>query len=294
MTTDALSQVLWLRRLADFWSLIKARQTALLLFTGLCGYLMGNHSPTWPATLGMAAGLFLAIGGCTALNMLLDRDIDAAMGRTSGRPLPGGRIRPLEAALFGGALSLAGLTFSFGLDWRFGMVVAAGFAFDLFVYTLWLKRRSALSILYGGVAGGMPVLAARVLALGYVDAIGLLLAAAVLLWIPGHILTLATRHAGDFRRAGVPVWPNRYGQRATHLLVATAMLLHVAVLATAALLLRIHPPTLGLLLAGGLAMVTLAVLQLLRPGEGRNWLLFKAASVYMVLSMALLTIGSLV
>jgi len=293
MAADTLPKALWTRRLIDFGSLTKARQTALLLFTGLCSYLLSSRTPDAPVALWMAVGLFLSIGGCTALNMLLDRDIDARMARTARRPLPAGRIRPWEAALFGSVLSLSGLALSFALDWRFGTVVAAGFAFDLLVYTAWLKRRTALSILFGGIAGGMPALSGRVLALGRIDAVGLLLAAAILLWIPAHILTLAMRYAEDYHRAAVPAWPNRYGPRATRIVIAIANLLNAGMLMACAALLRVHVAVLGLLLALGLSMVGLAALQLLRPSERRNWLLFRAASVHMLLSTLLLMIGVL-
>lgn len=294
MAITTLPRAAWTQRFADFWALIKFKQTALLLVTGFCGYLLGRGWPVPPLEgLGMLAGLFLAISGCTALNMVLDRDIDARMARTAGRPLPAGRIRPSQAALLGSSLAAAGLALCLALDWRFGLVVTAGLAFDLLVYTTWLKRRSALSIVFGGVAGGMPVLAGRVLALGYVDPIGLLLASAVLLWIPAHILTLALRHADDYRAAGVPTWPNQYGPRATRLFIAVSNLLNALTLTTTALLLRLHPIPLALLVALGLAMLALAAAQLVAPTDRRNWLLFKAASVYMLLSSLLLTGGSL-
>jgi protoheme IX farnesyltransferase len=281
-------------RLADFVALTKLKQTALLLITGLCAYALTHGWPFEPLPMaGMAAGLFFSISGCTVLNMLLDRDVDARMGRTRGRPLPSSRIQVTEAALFGGALSLLGLGFSFGLGRSFGLVIAAGFFFDLVVYTAWLKRRTALSILLGGVAGGMPVLAGRVLALGRVDLVGLLLAGSVLLWVPSHILTLALRYGGDYRRAGVPVWPNVYGRRSTHSFIAGANLLNVLVLMACALFLRVHVLALIPLLAMGLAMFGLSMVQLIDPDEGRNWLLFKAASLYMLASSLLLTVGGL-
>ncbi len=242
----------------------------------------------------MTAGLLLSISGCTVLNMLLDRDIDARMERTSARPLPAGRIRPLEAGIFGGLLSLAGLALSFTLDLGFGIVVVLGFGFDLLVYTVWLKRCTPLSILFGGISGGMPVLAGRVLALGHIDLVGVLLAGSILLWIPSHILTLAIRYADDYRRAGVPVWPNVHGARATRLVIAAANLLNALVLVACALMLRVHPVTLMLLLGMSLGMLTLASLQLAAPTERRNWLLFKFASLYMLASSLLLTVGSLV
>jgi protoheme IX farnesyltransferase len=281
-------------RLADYWSLIKFRQTALLLITGLSSYALTRGLPLDPVeSVWMATGLLLSISGCTALNMLLDRDIDARMGRTMDRPLAAGRMRPLEAALFGGLLSVVGLIHCLALDLRFGIVVALGFAFDLLVYTVWLKRRTPLSIVLGGVSGGMPVLAGRVLALGRVDVIGVLLTSSVLLWIPSHILTLTLRYADDYDRAGVPVWPNVYGRQVTRLVIAGANLLNVLVLLTCAWLLRVHVVALIPLLGMSLGMFVLASLQLVAPTDERNWVLFKVASVYMLASSLLLTVGAL-
>ncbi len=282
-------------RVTDYWALLKFRQTALLLVTGLAGYLSGQGRFARPTeTLWMAAGLLFAIAGCTALNMVLDRDLDARMARTAGRPLPTGRLRLDQATVLGVILSLLGLSLSFTLNWRFGAVVAVGFAFDLLVYTALLKRRSALSIVFGGVAGGMPILAGRVLAIGRVDLVGLLLAASVLFWIPSHILTLSLHYEEDYRQAGIPTWPAVYGPRATRLFIAASGLLNALALGTSAVLLRLHPMPLAVLLAMSLALVGLAFLLIFYPDERRNWLLFKAASLYMLCSSVLLALGSLI
>ncbi len=294
MRKSVFRRATWTHRAADYWALTKFRQTVLLLVTGLAGYLSGRGRLARPMeALWMAAGLLLTIAGCTALNMVLDRDLDARMARTSGRPLPSGRLHVDQATTFGVILSLVGLFLSFALEWRFGTVVAAGFVFDLLVYTALLKRRSALSIVFGGVAGGMPILAGRVLALGQVDLVGLLLAASVLFWIPSHILTLALRYGEDYRRAGIPTWPGVYGPRATRLFIAASSILNALTLGTSAVLLHLRPIPLALLLAMSLALVGLAFLLLFRPDERRNWLLFKAASIYMFLSSVLLALGSL-
>lgn len=282
-------------RMIDLGALIKSRQTALLLFTGLCAYALTHGLPLdAPEASRMAAGLFLSISGCTVLNMLLDRDIDARMGRTAARPLAAGRIRPGEAFALGGALSLAGLGLSFWLDPYFGAVVALGFVCDLLVYTAWLKRRTPLSILFGGVAGGMPVLAGRVLALGRVDLIGLLLGGSILLWIPAHILTLTIRYADDYQSAGVPTWPGAYGIRRTHTFIAAANLANTVSVEICALLLRVHPLMQAALLAGSVGLCGLSIAQITAPTERRNWLIFKLASLYMVFSSSLLTIGGLI
>ncbi len=281
-------------RLGDLLALIKPPQTALLLWTGLSAYLLTvRWRPDLGEMLGMLAALLMAVAGCTALNMVIERDLDGCMERTCRRPLPAGRIGLGQAVAWGGGLSLAGLGLAFALDLGFGGVVAAGFAFDLGVYTLWLKRRTALSILFGGVAGGMPALAGRVLALGRVDLVGLLLAGAVLLWIPAHILTLAQHYAEDYRRAGIPVWPNLYGRPATRAVISIANLLNSAALTWCALLLQVHRAVLWVLVAMGLGLAALSLYQWIRPTERRNWLLFKLASVYMLVSSLFLALGRL-
>jgi len=281
-------------RARGFWTLTKLRQTALLLVTGICAYALTEGLPFDPVEgLWMASALFLSISGCTVLNMVLDRDIDALMERTADRPLPAGLIRPSEATVFGGAISILGLMLAFALDIGFGLVISVGFILDLVVYTVWLKRRTPISILLGGASGAMPVLAGRVLSLGRVDAVGILLATSVILWIPSHILTLATRCAGDYERAGVPTWPRVYGNRATRVFIAGSNLLNTIALTTAGLMLHIHDVALIALLATSLAICVLATIQLAAPSVERNWLLFKAASLYMLASSLLLTLGSL-
>ncbi len=280
-------------RLADLGALLKSRQTLLLLFTGLCAYMLTRGASLDPLEgIWMTIALLLSISGCTVLNMLLDQDIDAQMERTAGRPLPAGRVSRFEATVLGGLLSVTGLALAFTLDVRFGTIIAVGFAFDLLVYTAWLKRRTPFSIVFGGIAGGMPVLAGRVLALGRVDLVGLLLAASILCWIPSHILTLAIRYADDYRRAGVPVWPNVYGRRATRLFIAAANLLNTLVIMACTFLLKVHAAAQVALLGMSVGMFALAVFQLLAPTEPRNWRLFKLASLYCLASSLLLTAGT--
>lgn len=276
-----------------YLALTKPLQTALLLVTGVCAYALSRPGTVaWGELLAAALALTGAVGGCTVLNMVLDRDIDARMGRTTRRPLPSGRVSVRSALLFGLALSLPGLALSWALLPLFGLIVTLGFVIDLGVYTLWLKRRTPLSILFGGISGGMPALAGRALALGRVDLVGILLAAGVLLWIPAHILTLATHYAREYHLAGVPVWPNVYGPTATRRVIAIATLLDVAVLGAAGWWLGIHRVTLGVLMALGAGLTGLSIAVLIRPTERLNWVLFKFASLYMLGAFVCLTIGT--
>ncbi len=275
-----------INRLRVYWPLLKSLQTGLLLITGLAGF-MSARCPVlhWPALLGLAGSLFLAIGGSTVLNMWYDRDIDAIMPRTLNRPLPSGRITPREALTVGLVLGVLGVGWAVALQPLYGAIVLAGLFFDVVVYTLWLKRRTAWSIVWGGVSGGMPVLAGRVLGLGRVDWIGLMLALAVLFWIPTHILTFAMRYHDDYRRAGVPTFVTLYGFPATRAIIAGSSVLAALAMAAAAHGIGMAWGYLRLMavLSGGL--LVLATASLVRPSERMNFGLFKYASLYMLSTM---------
>lgn len=280
-------------RIGALVALTKQKQTMLLLITGVGAYVLTLPGALrWPPLLLGATALWLSVSGCTVLNMVLDRDIDAKMARTAGRPLPMGEVSVRAAIAYGLVLSVSGLGLAWGLGAVFGAVVTAGFLIDLAVYTAWLKRRTPYSILVGGLSGGMPALAGRALALGRVDLVGVLLAAGVLLWIPAHILTLAMRRADEYRAAGVPTWPSVHGTAATRLLIAASSVFGALTLFVAGWLLHIQIATLALLEVLGVILCTLAIGGLVRPSDRHDWLLFKVASVYMAASFGCLVVGA--
>lgn len=284
---------LW-QRLRLYLQLIKSLQTALLLVTAAAGYISGCCFNLTAASLAaMLGSLFLAVSGSTVLNMVWDRDIDARMGRTARRPLPAGLICAREGWLLGGALTGAGLLWAAAIQPGFALVVLAGVVFDVLVYTMLLKRRTPHSIIIGGLSGGMPVLAGRVLAAGRLDAVGVLLALGVLLWIPTHILTFSIKYQHDYARAGVPTFPAVYGVTVTRRLIALSTLLAVSVFFTAGHLIGLSLPLLaGLGLLGAL-LTALVTISILRPHPRLNFVLYKGASVYMLASMLLLIIGGM-
>ncbi|HHV34167.1 MAG TPA: protoheme IX farnesyltransferase [Syntrophomonadaceae bacterium] len=275
-------------KLQAYWELTKSKQTFLLLITGWAGFASAGHPVTdWVTMLSLLGSLYLAISGSTVLNMYMDRDIDARMPRTVKRPLPAGVLRPREALAFGSLISLLGVVWAFTLGSLFGVVVAAGLFFHAVVYTMWLKRKTAFSVIPGGVSGGMPVLAGRVLGTGSIDIIGVLLALAVLLWIPIHILTFAMRYAKDYNLAKVPTFPALYGEERTRMVLAVSTILTGLAMLLAVLLNGVRGP---FLLASILAVVVLIILAVFCstfPTSKRNFLLFKAASIYMLASMLL-------
>jgi heme o synthase len=283
-----------LRHLRVYWTLIKSLQTGLLLVTGLAGYLSGvpvAHFAGEAAAL--AASLFLAISGSTVLNMVWDRDIDALMQRTCRRPLPSGMAGTGETLGLGILLSIGGVVWAFILQPLYGLAVFGGLFFDFAIYTAWLKRRSPWSIVWGGLAGGMPILAGRVLATGVFDLAGGLMALAVLFWIPTHILTFSLRNAQDYARAGVPVMPNIFGERATLAIIAGSTVAAVMTIVAAARLAGTAPPYLWALGSLGVPLVITAILQIMIHSSKLNFLLFKMASVYMLAAMALIMVGSI-
>ena len=291
---SAVDQAAFLDKLRGYWALIKSRQTLLLLATSVAGYLSARPrtASVQEAAL-MLLSLFAAVSGTTALNMVFDRDIDARMARTEDRPLPSGILAPTEAAAFGGVLVGAGMGTAMWLSWVFGVVVAAGVLFDLAVYTLWLKRRSAWSIVFGGISGGMPILAGRVLGMGEVDGLGLLLAVSVLTWIPAHIMTLSMTYASDYGRARVPTWPTVHGFASARRFIALANGLRIVALVGAGWLLSICPYSLALLGFSGAVMLGLSIWSVCQPSAKLNDVLFKFASMHMLGSTVLITLGAM-
>src|SRR4030066_1793461 len=194
---------------------IKSLQTGLLLSTGIAGYFSAHTAPDLGVLSGLMASLFLAISGSTILNMWYDSDIDTVMNRTHNRPLAMGKVTKREALWLGGRLSMVGVGRAALLNGLYGMVVFAGLFFDVVVYTIWLKRRTSWSIVWGGISGGIPILAGRVLAIGQIDLVGILLMMAVLFWIPTHILTFNMRYFDDYQTFRIPSFCSSYGFDAT-------------------------------------------------------------------------------
>ncbi|HEY9076277.1 MAG TPA: UbiA family prenyltransferase [Anaerolineaceae bacterium] len=278
-----------LRRLRWYWALLKSLQTALLVLTAVAGYATGCCTSFHSGSLAALVGsLLLAVGGVTVLNMVYDRDIDSCMERTCHRPLPSGQVSVGEALVLGLALTIAGLVWSFWLAVPYGWTVLTGVLLDGLVYTILLKRRTPYAVIIGGLSGGMPAIAGRVLATGQVDAAGILLALGVLLWIPTHILTFTIKRAADYRAAGVPTFPAAYGVPVTRRFIAFSTILAVTCLLAVGQVLGVSDAQhTGLALSGGL-LCGLVLLSVILNRPICDFILYKGASVYMVITMLLL------
>ena len=272
-----------------YWPLIKSLQTALLMTTGLAGYMSARCPITSrPTMLGLALSLFLTISGSTILNMWYDRDIDAKMGRTKKRPLPSGEMDATEALRLGLIVSIIGVGIAVSMDALYGLIIFGGLFIDVVVYTIWLKRKTAWSIVWGGISGGMPILAGRALGIGGMDWIGIALLLAILFWIPTHILTFSMRYHEDYKTAGVPTFPSTYGFQFTRITIAVSSVLAAIFIGGAAYGIGTDWGYLRLMavLSGGLFI--LAIASIIKPSEKVNFGLFKYASLYMLSSMILL------
>lgn len=269
--------------------LIKSLQTGLLLITGLAGYMSARCPVLNISTLlALTGSLLLSISGSTVLNMWYDRDIDAKMPRTCNRPLSTGETKPQEALLFGLILSIAGITWALSLDLLYGVVVFAGLFFDVVVYTIWLKRRTAWSIVWGGISGGMPILAGRILGTGQFDWIGVALAMGVLFWIPTHILTFSIRYFDDYQAANIPTFPSVYSFQTTRIIIALSSVFTAVAMGLAAYGVGLTWGFLRLMAVLSAGLLVLAIRSLTLPSDRITFGLFKYASLYMLSSMLLL------
>jgi heme o synthase len=221
--------------LRDYVTLTKPRIMSLLLLTGAAGMFVGDGGvPALGELALMLAGLALACGGASALNHVLDADVDRLMGkRTERRPVAAGRVLPVHALEFGLALS----AFSFVLLASLVNVVAAALAlvgnlFYVLVYTRWLKRRTAQNIVIGGAAGAVPPLVGWAAATGDLTLPALALFAIVFFWTPPHFWALALLLRREYEAARIPMLPVVRGERETtrQILVYTAVLVGVSLL----------------------------------------------------------------
>ncbi|MFQ5820330.1 MAG: heme o synthase, partial [Candidatus Heimdallarchaeota archaeon] len=206
-----------------YLELLKLKQTGLLVWTAFAAYLIAANRELEVSVLGLLTGsIFLAVSGTTATSMYFDSNIDVLMDRTKNRPIPSKRIAPWRALVFGLALLGLGLFLALFLNWLVILIIITGAIFNIVVYTLILKKRTPLSILFGGIAGGMPTLAGWTAYVEKIELSGILLALMILVWIPTHVLNLALFHVHDYEKANVPMFPVVVGQKKTREVILLA------------------------------------------------------------------------
>ena len=279
-----------------YGELIKSKQTFLLLYTAVFAYLISSWGTNiiFYKFLLFIVSLFFAVSGSTLLNMYVVRDIDALMERTKRRPLPSKRISPSTVLKHGILFTTAGiLAVGIFVNLVTMIVVFLGFFFDVVVYSLWLKRRTRLSIIFGGIAGGLPALAGRTAVTGYLDVAAILMGLFVLCWVPLHILTLALipKNLEGYKRANIPMWPvTRSKKQTIRVITLSALLCALAIVFTGvALQIKIIPllPLLGF----SAFILYKSLVNLKNPSDKLTFKIFKLASIYMAFAFMWLFIG---
>lgn len=221
-------------RVADYIALLKPRVMSLVVFTGFAGMWIAPGFAALHPVIALTAILCLALnaGAAGAINMWYDRDIDAVMKRTAARPLPMGRIPAEEALSFGIILSaLSVMTMGVAVNWTAAALLALANGFYVFVYTIWLKRRTPQNIVIGGAAGAFPPMIGWAAVTGDITLMPILLFAIIFLWTPPHFWALSLFANEDYRRAGIPMLPCVAGEKATkiQMMLYTLFLLPVTI-----------------------------------------------------------------
>ncbi len=216
----------------DYVALLKPRVMSLVVFSGFAGLLVAPG--TIHPFLAAVAVLCIAVGAgaAGAINMWYDRDIDAIMMRTRGRPIPMGKVPASEALSFGIILSLFSVALmALAVNWMAAALLAGAILFYVFIYTIGLKRRTPQNIVIGGAAGAFPPMIGWAAVTGGVSVESLVLFALIFLWTPPHFWALALYRLRDYEKASVPMLPVVSGVRNTkiQMIVYSAILLPVAI-----------------------------------------------------------------
>jgi protoheme IX farnesyltransferase len=241
-----------LQTLRGYVALTKPRILLLVIFTGLPVLLMAaNGWPGLPFAVAVLGGIALAAAAANALNCYIERDLDAVMERTRGRPLPSRSLAPGAALTFGIGLSAVATGLLYAVAGALAAALGvASILFYVFVYTVWLKPRSSWNAVVGGAAGAAAPLIADAAVNGHVGPVGWLLFGIVFLWQPPHVWAIALFRRSDYARAGIPMLPLVIGAQPTRWRMLWYTLALVPV--------TLAPVPLGLL--GGLYLVTALLL----------------------------------
>ncbi|WP_416366237.1 heme o synthase [Nisaea sp.] len=220
----------------DYVSLLKPRVMSLVVFTGFAGLYLAPGELN--AGLAAIAVLCIAIGAGAsgAINMWYDRDIDAVMTRTRGRPIPTGKVGADEALAFGVILSgMSVMIMGLATNWVAAALLAGTIGFYVFIYTMWLKRRTPQNIVIGGASGALPPVIGWAAVTGDVTALPLVMFLIIFMWTPPHFWALSLYRSGDYEAAGVPMLPVVSGRRETQkqILIYTLLLVPITLLPVA-------------------------------------------------------------
>jgi protoheme IX farnesyltransferase len=274
-----------LERVKAYYEVTKPRVWYLLVFTALGGYVVAAGRSIDPYLFAITIiAVTLGSAGANAITCYIDRDIDAVMNRTRLRPIPTRRIYPAKKALYYGlALALAAVTLALLINLIAALLMIFGLVDNIIIYSKLLKRRNPVSIILGGFSGGAPALIGYAAVKNTIDLTSLLMAALVVLWIPGHIWSLALYARDDYAKAKVPMLPVVVSESVAVRCIASTSILMVAfsisiyfVGAFGAIYLT------AAAILGALALAVNFWL-VVKPSKERAWVGFKLSSPYLAL-----------
>ena len=219
----------------DYIRLLKPRVMSLVVFSGFAGLFVAPGDMHW--VLAAVAVLCIAVGAgaAGAINMWYDRDIDAVMLRTRGRPIPRGKVAPDDALAFGGVLAFGSVfLMALAVNYVSAALLAGAILFYVFIYTMWLKRSTPQNIVIGGAAGAFPPMIGWAAVTGNVGIEAIVLFSLIFFWTPPHFWALALYREGDYAKVGVPMLPVVAGKAATkrQMLIYTILLFPLGIAPT--------------------------------------------------------------
>ncbi len=201
---------------SDFLALMKPRVMTLVILTALTGLVAAPGTIHPFLALIAIVAISVGAGASGALNMWYDADIDEQMARTAARPIPRGSVTPLEALQFGTVLSVMSvMTLGVIVNWVAGALLAMTIGYYLFIYTMWLKRKTPHNIVIGGAAGAFPPMIGWAAVTGTVSIESIVMFLIIFMWTPPHFWALALLRTKDYERVGVPMLPVVAGPHAT-------------------------------------------------------------------------------
>jgi len=276
--------------LTSYYQLSKPRIVALLIFTTATAmFIAANGLPPLGLLFATIVGGSAAAGGASALNQYLDREMDARMKRTASRPIPAGRIAPRDALLYGLMMNV----FAFLILWGYVNLLSAALAlfgavYYVYLYTVLLKRNTAMNIVIGGGAGAIPVLVGWAAVTGTLSLEAWILFGIVFYWTPPHSWALALIVNKEYASVGVPMMPVRHGEAATHwqIVLYSVLLVIISLLPGPLNMLGAVYMLLALALGGELIRVSVKLWR--SPGKEvrrRMWKFSTAYLAYLFLAM---------
>jgi len=268
---------------ADLITLTKPKVQSLLLLTTVTTMLVAGSPSIW-LIVATCIGGYLSAGGAGAINHWYDRDIDAQMKRTAGRPIPAGRIAPETALWFGICLGVASVLWLIATTNPLAATLSfSGFLGYTLMYTIWLKRRTWQNIVWGGAAGAVPPLVGWAATTGSLSGLSLYLFAIVFFWTPPHFWALSLLMKDEYAKVGVPMLPVARGEQETR-----RQILLYSVLLYAVTQLPFCAGSLGTIylvssLALGIPFVVMAVRLLRNPSRRAALQLYLFSLLYLAL-----------